>query len=225
MTSSVSEAPRPAERRHRRLRIEFLCLFLAAPVVLAVFLPASAMFPVLFAVTVAGMVLLHHTPGFHWRDLARGGSRTDWQVVAVFTIAAAVASVGVQMAVLPDRWFGVFRLSPWMWLAIMVLYPFLSALPQEIVFRALFFRRYGPILPAAGGALALNAAVFSLAHLLYWNWIVATMTFAGGLVFAWAYEVRKSFPLAVVLHAVAGNIQFTIGTGMFFYTGSIVRPF
>ena len=225
MTSRGSKAPRPAERRNQWLRIEFLCLFLAAPVLLAVFLPPSAMLPVLLAVTILGMVLLHRTPGFHWRDLARGWSQVDWQVVAAFAIATTVVSIGMLLAVLPDRWLVVYRMSPWLWLAIIVLYPFLSALPQEIVFRPLFFRRYGPILPPARVALVLNALVFSLAHLFFWSWIVAVMTFAGGLVFAWAYEVRRSFPLAAVLHAVAGNILFTVGIGTLFYTGNIIRPF
>lgn len=225
MTSLGSEATRPAERRHRWLWVEFLCLFLAAPVVLAVFLPPSTLLPALFLATMVGMVLLHRTPGFHWPDLARGWSQIDWRVVAAFAIAMTVVSVGVLTAVLPERWLVVYRMSPWVWLAVMMLYPLFSALPQEIVYRALFFRRYGPILPPARAALVLNAVVFSLAHLLFWNWIVAMMTFVGGLVFSWAYEVRGSFPLAVVLHAVAGNIMFTVGIGMLFYTGTIVRPF
>ncbi len=225
MTSPGFEATRHAERRDRWLRVEFLCLFLVAPVVLAVFLPPSSLLPALFAATIAGMVLLHRTPGFHWRDLARGWNQIDWQVVAAFALAMTVVSVGVLMAVLPERWLVVYRMSPWVWLAIMMLYPLFSALPQEIVYRALFFRRYGSILPPARAALVLNAVVFSLAHLLFWNWIVAMMTFAGGLVFAWAYEVRGSFPLAAVLHAVAGNIMFTVGVGALFYTGTVVRPF
>ncbi len=225
MTSPGPEATLPAERRRRWLWVEFLCFFLASPVVLAVFLPPSTLLPALFGATIVGMVLLHRTPGFHWRDLARGWSQIDWWVVAVFAIAMTVVSVGILMAVVPEQRLFVFRMSPWLWLAVMMLYPFFSALPQEIVYRALFFRRYEPILPPARAALVLNAAVFSLAHLLFWNWIVAMMTFAGGLVFAWAYEVRGSFPLAAVLHAVAGNIMFTVGIGALFYTGTIVRPF
>lgn len=215
----------PADCRSRQLWTELLALFVAAPVVFAVILPPTAMFPVLFVVTVLGMILLHRTPGFGWRDLAQGWGRIDWRAVAVFALATTLVSAAVTVAVLPDRWFVVWRMSPRVWLAIMVLYPVVSALPQEIVFRPLFFRRYAPILPAGRAALVLNAALFSLAHLLYWNWIVAAMTFAGGLAFAWAYEVRRSFPLAVALHAVAGNILFTLGTGMLFYTGTIVRPF
>lgn len=212
-------------RRNRRLLVEFLVLFIAAPVFLAVALPPSAMLPILLLVTVVGMILLHRTPGFAWRNLLRGWKQIDWRFVAGFAVLTVIASIAVLMASIPDRWFVVFRMSPWAWLIIMLLYPIVSALPQEIVFRPLFFRRYSPILPSGRAALLLNAGVFSLAHLLYWHWAVSAMTFVGGLIFAWAYETRSSFALAVVLHAVAGNILFTIGTGYLFYTGTIVRPF
>ena len=74
-------------------------------------------------------------------------------------------------------------------------------------------------------APALNAALFSFAHLMYWSGVVALMTFAGGLVFAWAYVRRGSFALAVVLHSVAGVILFAAGLGIYFYSGNVVRPF
>ncbi|GKY89913.1 CPBP family intramembrane glutamic endopeptidase [Sinisalibacter aestuarii] len=219
------DATHNPDHRHLRLWAEFLVLFLLTPVAMALFLPPTAMFPVLFASTLVGAILLHLTPGFRWRDLKRGWQQGDWRTVIAFALVTALLSWAVLMTVLPEAFLGIFQVSPWLWLAIMLLYPILSALPQEVVFRPLFFRRYEPILPPARAGLALNAALFSLAHLLYWNWIVAAMTFGGGLVFAWAYEVRGSFPLALALHAVAGNILFTIGMGVFFYSGNVVRPF
>ncbi len=46
---------------------------------------------------------------------------------------------------------------------ILLFYPVLSALPQEIVFRPLFFRRYGAILPDAHAGIVVNAALFPCA--------------------------------------------------------------
>lgn len=206
-----------------RLAAEFAALFLAAPLVLALALPPSAMFPALFAVTAAGLVLLARTPGFAWRELRLGPVR--WREVALFAGLTAAVCAAVIALTAPGSAFLLMRVNPALMAAILVLYPVLSALPQEVVFRALYFRRYGAILPGGAAGLALNAAVFAWAHLLFWNGIVMAMTFAGGLAFAHAYRVRASFPQAVVMHAVAGNIVFLFGLGIFFYTGNIQRPF
>ena len=205
-----------------RLWAEFLALFIAVPVAIAVILPASSMFPVLFASTALGVVLLHRTPGFSWRELH---GAVDWRVVAGFAAVTFVMALAVSWVTTGGRPFAFAAANPGLMVAILILYPILSALPQELVFRPLFFRRYAPILPEGMAGLVLNAAVFSFAHLMYWSWIVTAMTFAGGLAFAWAYRVRGSFPLAVVLHAVAGPILFLLGLGMFFYSGNVQRPF
>lgn len=209
--------------RRGRLWAEFGMLFIAVPVAIAAILPASSMFPALFAATALGVVLLHLTPGFSWRELGRG--RVDGLFVAGFALACFCCAMAVSWVTTGGRPFDFAAANPALMVAILILYPVLSALPQELVFRPLFFRRYGPILPEGAAGLILNAAVFSFAHLMYWSWIVAAMTFAGGLAFAWAYRVRGSFPLAVVLHAVAGQIVFVLGLGMFFYSGNVERPF
>lgn len=221
----MTDLPGATPARRARLRAEFAGFFLVVPVAVAVLLPPSAMFPVLFGFTAVGLLLLHLTPGFRWHDLTRGWNRIDWRVVALAAAGTFAVGWAVMMATAPARAFGLVRSNPGLMAMIALLYPFLSALPQEIVFRALFFRRYGPILPPPGPAIVLNAAVFALAHLMYWSWIVAAMTFAGGLVFAWAYEVRRNFPMAVLIHAVAGVIVFLLGLGVYFYTGNVTRPF
>lgn len=208
-----------------RLRAEFVGLYALAPLAMALAIPAAWMFPALFAVTALGLVLLHLTPGFRWYELTRGVRRIDWRFSAVF-LAATVAVSGAVIALeAPGRAFGLIRANPAMMAVIALLYPLLSALPQEIVFRVLFFRRYGAILPPLRPAIGLNAALFALAHLMYWHWVVAVMTFGGGLVFAWAYEARRNFPMAFVLHALAGIIVFAMGLGVFFYSGNVQRPF
>ena len=208
-----------------RLRAEFALFFGIAPVVVAVALPATAMFPVLFVFTGVGLVLLHLTPGFRWGDLVAGASRIRWGFVGLFAAATLLVGWAVMQATAPGSLFALVRMNPGLMLMIALLYPVVSALPQEVVFRPLFFRRYGPVLPEGPAALVLNAAVFALAHLMFWSWIVAAMTFAGGLVFAWVYRVRGNFPEAVILHSVGGVILFALGLGVFFYTGNVTRPF
>ncbi|QYK42803.1 MAG: CPBP family intramembrane metalloprotease [Paracoccaceae bacterium] len=219
MTGIVIAEP----ERRMRLRVEFILFFLAVPLGIALFLPPSAMFTALFAATAVGIGLLHLTPGFRWGELARG--RVDWPAVAAFAAVTLVTALAVSWVTTGGRPLAFASMNPGLLVMILCLYPFLSALPQELVFRPLFFRRYGAVLPGGGAAAVLNAAVFSFAHLMYWSWIVAAMTFFGGLAFAWAYAQRGSFVMAVVMHAVAGQIVFALGLGMFFYSGNVDRPF
>ncbi len=204
---------------------EFALLYLALPVLIAVRLPPQQMFAALFAVTVLGLGLLWRTPGFSLRELTRGMEEVRLLPLALLALVTFAASWVILDQTRPGALFALPRERPLMLAVIVVLYPVLSALPQELLFRPLFFRRYGTLLPRRPLALVLNAALFSLAHLMYWHWIVAAMTFVGGLIFAWAYEVRRSFPLALALHSVAGCVLFAAGMGVYFYSGNVVRPF
>lgn len=209
--------------RRGMLLAECLVLFGAVPVAIAVLLPPRMMFGALFAFTSLGLVLLHRTPGFSWRHLRVG--RVDLMQVGLFFLATLGLSWAVMEWVFPGRAFALARHSPGLLLLIVLLYPLLSALPQELIFRALWFRRYRAVLPDGRAGIVLNAAVFSLAHLMYWSWIVAAMTFAGGLVFATAYKRSQGFVMALTLHAAAGNAVFLGGLGVLFYSGNVVRPF
>lgn len=207
---------------------EFLGLFVLAPLALAVLVPPGVTYPVLFVLAgtvVIGAWLLQRTPSFAWRDLLVGVDRIGWGTVAWYTLATVAVCLSVILLTRPEELLNLPRSRPETWVLVLVFYPILSALPQELIFRPLFFRRYGPILPSGPAALVLNALVFSLAHLMYWNWVVMAMTLCGGLIFAWAYEARRNFPMAVLMHAVAGWVLFTLGLGVYFYSGNVVRPF
>ncbi len=209
-----------------RLRVEFALLFLAAPAVMAVWVPPGWLFPVLGAVSLVGILLLLATPGFHLRELVEGWRRVSVPLVLGVAVATAAVGSAIILSTAPDAFLGLVRRNPGLMLMIAALYPLVSALPQELVYRALFFRRYAAILPnKAGPAVLLNAAVFSFAHLMYWSWIVLGMTFAGGLLFAWSHRVRRNFPEAVAVHAVAGIALFAVGMGVYFYSGNVRRPF
>ncbi len=208
-----------------RLWGEFLLLYLGAPLVIALLLPPTQMFPALFACTALGLILLARTPGFRWRELRAGWRSWSWGELLLFAGITLVACLVVIQITAPAATFALLRDQPQLLAMIWLLYPLLSALPQELLFRPLFYRRYGPLLPAGWRADLLNATIFAFAHLMYWSWIVAVMTFAGGLVFSWAYRQRGSFFYAVLLHAVAGNILFAVGLGIYFYSGNVQRPF
>jgi membrane protease YdiL (CAAX protease family) len=205
------------------LAVEFAALYLGLPLALALLMPTDWLWPVFFGATALALALLAATPGFAWAELARGWRRLDWRpVVGMAAVTAAVAGALV-WALVPGQAFGLPRRDPALWLAIMALYPLLSAAPQEVLFRVLFFRRYGALFPSRRAGVAASAFVFAFAHLVFWNWVSLALTFGGGAIFARAYLGRGGFALAVALHAVAGAIVFTSGLGSFFYHGAVGR--
>ncbi|KGJ01992.1 CPBP family intramembrane glutamic endopeptidase [Paracoccus sphaerophysae] len=203
---------------------EFVALFVGAPLAMALFLPRGGLFPALALFTLGGVALIWWTGEFDWRELRRGWSRIDWLRMAAFGLFVGATGYLVMAAsqpgFVPNTSPQRLRFLAMLWL----LYPILSALPQELIFRALYFHRYAALMGDARTARLVNAAIFSLAHLMYWSVVVAVMTFVGGWIFAKLYQ-DKGFPAAWVAHAIAGNMLFTVGMGHYFWSGNVVRPF
>ncbi|MDO5632107.1 MAG: CPBP family intramembrane metalloprotease [Paracoccus sp. (in: a-proteobacteria)] len=215
----------PRANRRLRLGIEFALLYVGAPLAIALFLPPRQMFSALFLLTLAGLVLLHCTGGFDWRSLLRGWRQIPWREAAVLAAVTLVSGIVILwLSGRQDAIFNILRVQPEMLLMIWALYPLLSALPQELIFRPLFYHRYGSLFASRKQALMVNAAVFSFAHLMYWSAIVLLMTFVGGWIFGRAY-LKHGFPAAWLLHAIAGNIIFAVGMGVYFWSGNVQRPF
>ncbi len=219
--AAPQSAPRAATLPRAQLWAEFLALFVAAPLGMALLLGVYPLFGALAGVTFVSLVLLARTPGFSASELLRGPVLGQWRVIVGFAALAAAVIFGLVLALVPGRLLELPLYRTELWLMIMVLYPFLSALPQEIIFRALFFRRYGHLFASDRVALAVNTVVFAFAHVFYENPVAIGLTFAGGLIFGWVYQRYGSFLLVVVLHAIAGQIIFTSGLGIYFYHGAI----
>jgi membrane protease YdiL (CAAX protease family) len=98
----------------------------------------------------------------------------------------------------------------------MLLYPLLSALPQEYVYRRFFFARYQSLL---GNRLleVLNIILFGGLHLIYGNWEAVVLATAGGVLFTRNYKKNDSLLAVSVEHALFGMWIFTVGLGRFFF--------
>lgn len=90
----------------------------------------------------------------------------------------------------------------------------------ELIFRALFFGRYRGLFASERQAVAVNALVFGLAYLMFWNWVAVVLCAAGEAIFAAGY-LRQGFVQAVPLHGICGGILFTSGLGTFLYHGAV----
>lgn len=218
MTDAPSAAAAPPATR---LWAEFAAIFIAVPLVMALGLPPGVIWSGLAGMLVVAIVLLTISRGFSWRSLLARPVIADWRLFAAFIVLTVAVALGLVLWLRPGALFALPLHNERLWIVILVFYPFVSALPQEIVFRALFFGRYGALFPGPRVAIAANAGAFSLAHLFYWNWPAVILTLAGGAIFAWAYREKKSFLFAWLMHALAGQIVFTTGLGIFFFHGAV----
>ena len=186
---------------------------------MALAIPPDWLWPVILGVTVAAAILLSLTPGFRWRSLTRGrGSTGGWSGSSRWRRRWRAGLLVWRLV--PGPALALPRRAPGLWLMIMALYPLLSALPQELIFRALFFGRYGALFERAGRGGDQRAGVRAGAPDVLELGGGGALTVAGGAIFARAY-LRHGFLQAVLLHAVCGGILFTSGLGTFFYHGAV----
>ncbi|MEJ2377308.1 MAG: CPBP family intramembrane metalloprotease [Pseudolabrys sp.] len=153
------------------------------------------------------------------REFARGIRRRELvSLAALFVAAGALIAAWVLLAQ-PAYFLALPADRPAAWLGVLVLYPLLSALPQEIAYRTFFFHRYAPLFAGRPWlAVAANGALFGFAHVIYDSFVSIGLTALLGCVLAWHYWRTRSFWLVWLEHTLWGNFAFTIGLGHYFST-------
>lgn len=129
-------------------------------------------------------------------------------VVIIFLFALAVE---------PERFLMLPRERTELWLLVIILYPFLSAYPQELVYRVFFFQRYRSLIGEGNAAIALNAALFGFSHIIFNSWISVSLTTIGGVIFSVSYLKSRNVTVPFIQHAIFGLALFTAGLGQHFY--------
>ncbi len=212
----------PSQRRRLHLWAELAVLFIGLPLLMriAVFDYLIPLFYALPPVLIGFVAFLYYDRTFSLKKEVSGGiSRSD--VFSILgTFAAGSVLVGLLVAVfMPDKLFALAAERPGLWLKIMTLYPFTSVLAQEFAYRVFFFHRYGPLFQSRWTLIFVNALAFGFAHVLFRNWIALGGTFLIGLLLAWRYERTRTFWPVYVEHVLWGWFAFTIGLGVYFFTG------
>ena len=113
----------------------------------------------------------------------------------------------------PELLFKIVKTKPKLWLTILLVYSFLSVLPQEIIYRKFFLERYYILFESKRALYFFNILCFSICHLFLHNWMVLVLTAVGGCLFLYTYEKEKNIWWTSFEHALYGNIIFTLGVG------------
>jgi hypothetical protein len=148
------------------------------------------------------------------------------RIVALFLLLGSVLTAYAAYGY-PHYFLSLPQRAPELWLRVMIFYPLLSVTAQEMLFRVLFFHRFGTLFgEAAWRAIIANAALFAFAHgVLFayrqptFHWQAVAISFIGGLIFARRFVRSGSFWAVFAEHSLYGDLIFTIGLGVFFFTG------
>ena len=102
-------------------------------------------------------------------------------------------------------------------LVAIIIYPVLSAFPQELIFREFFYYRYATIFRNPSVLLVVNVVLFSFAHLYFMSWVVLLFTLVGGLIFSITYLKTRSLLVVTIEHTIYGSVILASGLGEQFY--------
>ena len=196
--------------------VEIFLMFVSAPLLIVFgFLPKESIMLILWAVTLYAYLHLRRSD---IKIIALDFKRKDLYAVLKRYVIITILMTFFILAYEPENFLVLAKARPQFWLLVMLLYPFLSAFVQEVLFRNFFFFRYETLFK---GHLFLfifaNALLFSYVHIIFENWIAVIFTFFGGLIFAQTYLKTRSTLLTSIEHSLYGNTLYTLGLGHYFF--------
>lgn len=202
-----------------KLWCEMLVLFAVLPLAVCAMLydMSTWLMPLLCAVGGVCLVVLLSDHNFQRIRLhnVQAFQSSFTQVLKMFVPGASVIALAIYWF-WPEYFLALPTQNPSLWLATLLVYPVISVIPQEIIFRTYFFHRYKHILPSKRKRWALSSFFFGAAHVVYGNWIAVILSGFGGLLFGYRYMKSRSTLAVVFEHTLWGSFLFTVGMGSFF---------
>jgi membrane protease YdiL (CAAX protease family) len=212
------------KKKKALLALEFIAIFGGIPLLVLYFKSRLLMILVLWGGAAAVYLAISRADGFrflkewNWSEVPKGMP----QVMLHFLIAAPAMAVFTFWND-PQSFLSFSFQRTQTWLAVMILYPLLSVAPQEIIYRSFLFHRYGQHAGNGWFAVILSALSFGYMHVIFANGVALILSTAGGFLMARTYEKHRSLALVCIEHALYGCLVFTIGLGVYFYSGAAWR--
>ena len=193
--------------------IELIILFVIVPFLLITSLPIW--FGVFFVVVsfIYVLFLLYRYTKFKITKPHKSILSHFWKVTLMRLIPITIFGLIFVKIMAPDAFFRLITEDISVWFFIILIYSLGSVLPQEVIYRNFFFKRYRDLIHNKHIFFIMNAALFSMSHVFLKSWLVLLVTFLGGLMFAYTYNKTKSTTLVSIEHSIYGLMLFTIGIG------------
>ncbi len=194
-------------------KLEFFFIFLIIPSTIFFLDSSIIIFLTLYLVSILSLVILYFDKTFLFTSLKK---KIDWKFVIIFSVIFFFLGFFYLLLVDKNLLFIFPKTNFKLWLIVIFIYPFLSVVPQEIVYRVFFFQRYFSNINRFYFPVFLNLVVFAYGHLVFSNMHAIIITAIVSPIFTYAY-LKKSFLTCVILHTLGGQIIFTLGLGKYFF--------
>lgn len=203
------------------LWIEMLVLLGGLPLLVLYFKSRMLMISLLWGGTLIIYWWLRYHQGRRFMDEWNWqGFKDNIKPVLIRFVLIMPLLFGFMYWVLPERLFSFPLERPDRWLMVMILYPVLSVVPQEMIYKTLFFGRYGSLFGTRTGPLIASALMFGYMHVMLGNIVAVVGTTLVGFLIGQSYLKSRSLALASFEHALYGCWVYTLGLGIYFYTGA-----
>ena len=215
------------------LAAELALLMFGVPLVLWLWLPPRAIPSVVLGMAILCYIIArkvdHHYARARDADPQYARRSWNWRMINRANLKPILLRFMVCSTILGaftytqhrEMLFGFVSERPMIWVIVMVLYPVVSVVPQEIIFRRYVFIRFGQWLQPPVVLILVSGLGFGFAHVIFDNWLAPALCAIGGLMFASTYQKTRSLALVCLEHALYGNFIFTVGLGRFFYHGAV----
>lgn len=198
---------------------ELLGVFVLLPLAVREGLIPLPRLVILGAVSAGAVAALRRDPAFAPGWLWAGPLRGAWRGLLLRAGVAALVITALVLWLDPARLLATPRERPGLWLAGLVLYPLLSAWPQEVLYRLFFFRRYSVLFGQGAALVVASGLAFALLHLVYPNLVAPLLSLPAGLVLAWRFRRAGALGPVWLEHTLYGLLLFTLGLGNYFFDG------
>lgn len=200
---------------YKKIKIlELFLLFIAVPGLLATSFPVYVKITTVI-ISLLYVVFISYTKmrNKRFKIMYKRASVTYVIRVSIISLLLLVFGVVLIKYIDPELLFVVVRKKPFMWLVILFVYAFLSVIPQELIYRRFFYRRYRLLFRNKKLFAVINVICFSWCHVFLNNLWVMIITALGGILFVYTYEKEHNLRWVIFEHSLYGNIVFTLGLG------------
>lgn len=196
------------------LKFEVLLLFFILPYLIYFLGSTEFAFFILYLVFFYTFVILKKDKNFDFKSLLK---KVNWKFFCSCFFTFFFSGLIYIIILDANLLFQIPNKNFLLWLLIIIVYPFLSVVPQEFIYRVFFFHRYKKLFRGKTNILlALNTVSFAFAHIIFDNIHALIITTIVSPIFAFSY-LKKSFLTCIFVHSIGGQIIFTLGLGRYFY--------